>query len=63
MEEEKLKLFSQLGKRCRWEHVTAGEAVTLIDYRCGNSSPATFGEEERRWFSHSYRIFESPWPV
>lgn len=30
MEEEKLKLVSQLGKRCRWKHVTAGEAVTLV---------------------------------
>lgn len=63
MEEEKLKLVSQLGKRCRWKARDCGR-VTLIDYRCGlNSSPATFGEEERRWFSHSYRIFESPWPV
>lgn len=31
MEEEKLKLFSQLGKRCRWEHVTAGEVTLTTD--------------------------------
>ena len=46
MEEEKLKLVSQLGKRSRWETRDCGRG-SHVGYRCGNSSPvATFGDEE-----------------
>lgn len=62
MEEEKLKLVSQLGKRCRWKHVTAGEAVTLVT-DAGTVHQLQLLMRKRRWFNHSYRIFESPWPV